>query len=79
MDNCHIKRGEERGEGFKINVIFLDPLHPSSPPCFLSFLFFFFWQCTVSMLRLVLLDTRRAQRRVEMEMDGKTGRGSGAR
>lgn len=77
--NYHIERGEDGGEGFKIDLIFLDPLHPSSPPCFLSFHFFFFWQCTVSMLCLVLSDTRRAQRRAEMETDGKTGRGSGAR
>lgn len=39
--NYHIERGEDGGEGFKIDLIFLDPLHPSSPPCFLSFQFFF--------------------------------------
>lgn len=49
--NYHIERGEDGGEGFKIDLIFLDPLHPSSPPCFLSFHFFFFgsvqWACSV--------------------------------
>lgn len=66
-DNYHIKMGgEERGRiQNKCNL----PRSPSpKQPSLFSF-FSVFWQCTVSMLHLVLSDTRRAQRRVEMETD----------
>lgn len=73
-----LRWGEERGEGFKINVIFLDPLHPSSPPCFLSFLFFGSaqWACFILFCQTQgghreELKWRRTERRGEALLQGE--------
>lgn len=86
---CALQQAAGRGEGRGVittlsggewrgripNKLNLPPTpSPEQPSLFSLCAAFFGWR-SVSMLRLVLSDTRRAQRGAEVETDGKTGRG----